>query len=68
MNAEGNIEILNSVCEICGAKYFCNARDIENCFCKKINLSKEIIVQIKNKYSRCLCKGCLNKFAALGKS
>ncbi len=59
---EENKEILNSTCEICGAKFTCNAKDIESCFCNKIVLPEEISEQIKNKYSRCLCEVCLQNF------
>ena len=68
MKAEENIDKPNTVCEICGTKFTCGAKDIENCFCNKIILSKEVIEQIQNKYNRCLCEACLNKFITPDKS
>ena len=65
---EENKMIFNAACEGCGAKFTCGAKDIEHCFCNKIILSEEVIEQIKQKYIRCLCDACLNKFATLGKS
>jgi hypothetical protein len=62
MQAEENIDNLNTVCEICGTKFRCDAKNIEDCFCNKIILSKEIIEQIHNKYNRCLCEACLRKW------
>lgn len=62
MKSQENIPILNAVCEVCGSNFTCGANDIEHCFCSKVILPKEIIEQIQNKYSHCLCEVCLQNW------
>ncbi len=49
------------LCERCGTTFECNAGDIKNCACNKINITKEIRAVIRSKYKNCLCMDCLKK-------
>ena len=46
-------------CERCKQPFVCNAADISNCDCTKIQLTQSDIAQLKERYSACLCNACL---------
>jgi hypothetical protein len=54
------LPVLNqpSVCEACGAPFNCGAK-LSGCWCSEIKLSDETRVELKERYSGCLCRECL---------
>jgi len=46
-------------CERCGNSFECLANDIQNCACNKLELPKEYMAYLNQKYKNCLCLGCL---------
>ena len=50
-------------CEACGEKFVCGAT-LAGCWCREIKLSEATRVELKERYKGCLCRACLEKFAA----
>jgi len=50
-------------CEGCGEKFVCGAT-LEGCWCSEVKLSETARAEMKRRYQRCLCRACLEKFAA----
>ena len=50
-------------CEACGAEFACGA-SLKGCWCMKVETTEETRAELKEKYQRCLCRACLEKFAA----
>jgi hypothetical protein len=36
---------------------------LKGCWCGEVKLSEEARAELKKKYSRCLCRSCLEQFA-----
>ena len=55
-------EIVNQiVCKSCAATFHCNSKNIEQCDCFNIQLTKQELEYISTKYSNCICNDCLLK-------
>jgi hypothetical protein len=52
-----------SACESCGAEFACGAT-LAGCWCSEIKLSEETRAELRARYQRCLCRACLERFAA----
>ncbi|MDQ3820676.1 MAG: cysteine-rich CWC family protein [Acidobacteriota bacterium] len=52
-----------STCEACGASFVCGA-GLAGCWCSEIKLSAETRAELQRRYERCLCRSCLESFAA----
>ncbi len=52
-----------SVCEACGEKFVCGAT-LAGCWCSEVKLSEEARAELKERYKGCLCRNCLERFAA----
>jgi Cysteine-rich CWC len=52
-----------STCEACGNSFTCGAR-LSGCWCSEIKLSDATRAELKSRYSNCLCRDCLERFAA----
>jgi len=50
-------------CEACGQPFRCGA-SLADCWCEEIALSAEVRAELGSRYQRCLCRGCLERFAA----
>jgi len=50
-------------CEACGEKFLCGAA-LEGCWCSDVKLSEAARAELKARYKGCLCRTCLEKFAA----
>jgi hypothetical protein len=51
------------VCAACGNKFVCGATQAE-CWCSEVKLSESARAKMKRRYQRCLCRECLERFAA----
>lgn len=47
-------------CESCGAEFSCGAA-AEKCWCFVVDLSAEILEDLRENFKNCLCKDCLEK-------
>ena len=54
-----------SVCEACGGEFVCGA-SLAGCWCAEVELSEEVRGELRARYRDCLCRGCLERFAADG--
>ena len=52
-----------SACESCGAEFVCGAT-LAGCWCCEIKLSEETRAELRARYQRCLCRACLERYAA----
>lgn len=52
-----------SPCEACGEPFVCGA-SLTDCWCTEIKLSDSIRAEMRAQYRRCLCRECLERFAA----
>ena len=50
-------------CAACGEKFVCGAT-LAGCWCSEVKLSEETRAKLKERYKGCLCRACLEKFAA----
>lgn len=50
-----------SVCEACGETFVCGAAG-SSCWCQEIKLSETARVELRTRYQRCLCRGCLENY------
>lgn len=51
------------VCQSCGEEFVCGAT-LKGCWCMEIELSDEIRQSLKSQFRNCLCRNCLEKYAA----
>jgi len=56
-------EFVEKKCPRCGSKLICRHKSIQTCECNSITLSERARLEIKKKYSDCLCLGCLKYFS-----
>jgi hypothetical protein len=47
-----------TTCEACGKDFTCGA-SLAGCWCTELKLSDEARADLRNQYSRCLCRECL---------
>ena len=52
-----------STCEACGQPFACGAT-LAGCWCAEIELSAAARAEIGARYQSCLCRACLESFAA----
>jgi hypothetical protein len=52
-----------SICEACGQQFVCGAT-LAGCWCAEIRLSAEVRAKLRTRFERCLCRACLERFAA----
>jgi len=53
-----------STCEACGESFVCGAT-LAGCWCTEIKLSDEARAELRRRYTRCLCRSCLESFAGI---
>jgi hypothetical protein len=53
-------------CESCGQEFSCGA-SLRGCWCADIPLNEKTRTQLRQTYSDCLCRTCLERFAAAEK-
>ena len=54
-----------SKCEACGAEFVCGAT-LAGCWCTEIKLSDETRVELRARYSTCLCRKCFRERRSFG--
>lgn len=52
-----------STCEACGGEFVCGAT-LGGCWCSELEVSAEVRASLETAYRRCLCRPCLEAFAA----
>lgn len=52
-----------AICPACGEKFECGAT-IKGCWCSEVKLSEAAREEMKAKYKGCVCRACLERFAA----
>jgi hypothetical protein len=50
-------------CEACGRSFNCGAT-LRGCWCTQVKLSERVREQLRGRYQHCLCRECLERFAA----
>lgn len=50
-------------CEACGRSFNCGAT-LRGCWCTEVKLSERVREQLRARYQHCLCRECLERFAA----
>ncbi|MGH9882003.1 MAG: cysteine-rich CWC family protein [Pyrinomonadaceae bacterium] len=51
-----------STCQACGNNFSCGAT-LSGCWCSEVKLTEETRADLRTRFSGCLCRGCLEKFA-----
>lgn len=49
-------------CDACGDEFRCGAT-LKGCWCSELTLSAEIRADLQERFTGCLCRGCLERFA-----
>lgn len=52
-----------STCAACGGEFVCGA-SLVGCWCTEVKLSDAVRAELRTRYSRCLCRACLERFAS----
>jgi Cysteine-rich CWC len=52
-----------SACESCGGEFVCGAT-LAGCWCGEVKLSDETRAELRARFQSCLCRACLERFAA----
>lgn len=52
-----------STCESCGETFTCGAQ-LSGCWCMEVKVSEAARAQLRDRFQRCLCRACLERFAA----
>jgi Cysteine-rich CWC len=52
-----------STCESCGGEFTCGAT-LAGCWCGELKLTDETRADLSARFRRCLCRACLERFAA----
>ena len=52
-----------SACESCGVEFVCGAT-LAGCWCSEVKLSDEARAELRARFRTCLCRACLERFAA----
>jgi hypothetical protein len=50
-------------CEACGNSFTCGAT-LAGCWCMEVKLSERLRAQLRTRYQHCVCRNCLEQFAA----
>jgi len=53
------------VCESCGAEFACGA-GLSGCWCSEVRLDEAARAELRERFRRCLCRACLEAYAARG--
>ena len=53
------------VCESCGAEFRCGASQA-GCWCAEVELDGAARAELRERFRRCLCRACLEGYAAGG--
>jgi hypothetical protein len=53
----------NAGCARCGGAFHCGANDPTPCACTGLKLSAQLLADLRQRYSGCLCLGCLHALA-----
>ncbi|HVG33863.1 MAG TPA: cysteine-rich CWC family protein [Pyrinomonadaceae bacterium] len=53
----------HSTCEACGNPFDCGAT-LAGCWCTQVKLSEQLLTALRARYKACLCRSCLESFAA----
>ena len=51
-----------SPCEACGEVFTCGA-SLTGCWCMKVKVSGEARVRLRERYTKCICRACLEREA-----
>lgn len=54
-----------AVCESCGGEFKCGAR-VSGCGCAAVQLDDATRAELRARFQRCLCRACLENYAARG--
>jgi hypothetical protein len=54
----------NARCPRCGASFHCGANDTVPCVCNTLRLDAVALVDLRARYTGCLCLACLREIAA----
>jgi hypothetical protein len=54
---------LNALCTRCGGAFRCGAHDPAPCACTGLRLSADLLADLRQRYSGCLCLDCLRALA-----
>jgi len=52
----------NETCPACGQRFACGA-SLRGCWCAEIKLSDAARAELQRRYSGCLCRSCLERWA-----
>jgi hypothetical protein len=50
-------------CESCGGEFTCGAT-LAGCWCSEVKLSEAALAELRARFKGCLCRECLERFAA----
>jgi len=53
----------NEACPTCGERFACGA-SLRGCWCAEVKLTDAVRADLRARYSGCLCRTCLERFAA----
>jgi hypothetical protein len=54
-----------SACEACGGEFECGAQ-LSSCWCSEVKLDDATRAELRARFRRCLCRACLEGYAASG--
>ncbi len=52
-----------AACESCGAEFTCGA-SLAGCWCAGVELDEAARAELRSRFRRCLCRACLESYAA----
>lgn len=55
-------------CPACGESFACELSLAKGCWCTEVKLSEETRQQLRERYSGCLCRACLEQAELGGRS
>jgi hypothetical protein len=50
-------------CARCGASFLCKVDDLPHCQCVGVNVAPDLLAQLSESYSDCLCSRCLKELS-----
>jgi len=53
----------NEKCPACGERFAC-AASLRGCWCAEVKLTDAVRAELRARYSGCLCRTCLQKYAS----
>jgi hypothetical protein len=60
---EGGCGTHEPTCESCGGEFACGAT-LKGCWCSEVKLSDAALAELRERFKGCLCRECLERFAA----